>query len=50
MIKERKKTAEIPIIFLTAFYNEDEHVIEGYDNGAVDYLLKPINPSILRSK
>ena len=50
MIKERKKTAEIPIIFLTAFYNEDEHVIEGYDNGAVDYLLKPINPAILRSK
>jgi two-component sensor histidine kinase len=50
MIKERKKTAEIPIIFLTAFYNEDEHIIEGYDNGAVDYLLKPINPAILRSK
>jgi two-component sensor histidine kinase/CheY-like chemotaxis protein len=50
MIKERKKTAEIPIIFLTAFYNEDEHVIEGYDSGAVDYLLKPINPAILRSK
>ena len=50
MIKERKKTAEIPIIFLTAYYNEDQHVIEGYDSGAVDYLLKPINPSILRSK
>jgi two-component sensor histidine kinase/CheY-like chemotaxis protein len=50
MIKERKKTSEIPIIFLTAFYNEDEHVIEGYDTGAVDYLLKPINPAILRSK
>ena len=50
MIKERKKTSEIPIIFLTAYYNEDEHVIEGYDSGAVDYLLKPINPSILRSK
>lgn len=50
MIKERKKTSEIPIIFLTAFYNEDEHVIEGYDSGAVDYLLKPINPAILRSK
>jgi two-component sensor histidine kinase/CheY-like chemotaxis protein len=50
MIKERKKTAEVPIIFLTAYYNEDQHVIEGYDSGAVDYLLKPINPSILRSK
>lgn len=50
MIKERKKTSGVPIIFLTAYYNEDQHVIEGYESGAVDYLLKPINPSILRSK
>jgi two-component sensor histidine kinase/CheY-like chemotaxis protein len=50
MIKERKKTSEVPIIFLTAYYSEDQHVIEGYDSGAVDYLLKPINPAILRSK
>jgi len=50
LIKERKKTSEVPIIFLTAYYNEDQHVIEGYNSGAVDYLLKPINPSILRSK
>lgn len=50
MIKERKRTSEVPIIFLTAYYNEDQHVIEGYDSGAVDYLLKPINPAILRSK
>jgi two-component sensor histidine kinase/CheY-like chemotaxis protein len=50
MIKERKKTSKVPIIFLTAYYNEDQHVIEGYDSGAVDYLLKPINPAILRSK
>ena len=28
MIKERKKTAQIPIIFLTAYYNEDQHVLE----------------------
>jgi DNA-binding response OmpR family regulator len=50
MIKQRKKTSEVPIIFLTAYYNDDHHVIEGYDSGAVDYLLKPINPAILRSK
>src|ERR1700677_1804321 len=50
MIKQRKKTAGVPIIFLTAYYNEDEHIIEGYDSGALDYLQKPINPSILRSK
>jgi two-component sensor histidine kinase/DNA-binding response OmpR family regulator len=50
MIKERKKTAAVPIIFLTAYYNEDQHVIEGYGAGAVDYLHKPVNASILRSK
>ena len=50
MIKTRRKTALVPIIFLTAYYNEDEHMLEGYDTGAVDYLLKPVNPVILRSK
>jgi PAS domain S-box-containing protein len=50
MIKERKKTAQIPIIFLTAYYNEDQHVLEGYGAGAVDYLHKPVNADILRSK
>ena len=50
MIKNRKKTARVPIIFLTAYYNEDQHVLEGYGSGAVDYLHKPVNPAILRSK
>lgn len=50
MIKERKKTAKVPIIFLTAFYNEDQHVLAGYSTGAVDYLHKPVNPAVLRSK
>jgi PAS domain S-box-containing protein len=40
----------VPIIFLTAYYNEDQHVLEGYGTGAVDYLHKPVNPTILRSK
>ena len=50
MIKLRKKTAAIPIIFLTAYYNEDANVLEGYGTGAVDYLHKPVNVAILRSK
>ena len=50
MIKQRKRTASVPIIFLTAYYNEDQHVLEGYGTGAVDYLHKPVNPTILRSK
>ena len=50
MIKTRKKTAHVPIIFLTAYYNEDSDMLEGYDTGAVDYLHKPVNPAVLRSK
>ncbi len=50
MIKRRPKTAAIPIIFLTAHYSEDRHVLEGYETGAVDYLHKPVNPVIVRSK
>ena len=50
MIKQRRKTARVPIIFLTAYYSEDQHVLEGYGTGAVDYLHKPVNPTILRSK
>lgn len=50
LVKSRKKTAQVPIIFLTAYYNDDQHVMEGYGAGAVDYLHKPINPRVLRSK
>lgn len=50
LIKQRKRTQHIPIIFLTAHYREDEHAVLGYDVGAVDYLTKPVNPSVLRSK
>jgi signal transduction histidine kinase len=50
LVKERRKTARIPIIFLTAYYNEDQHILEGYGSGAVDYLHKPVNPAVLRSK
>ena len=50
IIKERKKTAGVPIIFLTAFYNEDQHELVGYGTGAVDFLHKPVNAAVLRSK
>jgi PAS domain S-box-containing protein len=50
MIKARKKTANVPIIFLTAYLDDDQQIIEGYETGAVDYVAKPINPAILRTK
>ena len=50
LIKQRKRSAHVPIIFLTAFFNEDQHVMEAYGTGAVDYLHKPLNAAVLRSK
>jgi signal transduction histidine kinase len=50
LIKQHRRTQHIPIIFLTAHYLEDQHAVLAYDVGAVDYLTKPINPTVLRSK
>jgi PAS domain S-box-containing protein len=50
LIKQRKRSQHIPIIFVTALSKEDRHVYRGYSAGAVDYIFKPIDPSILRSK
>jgi signal transduction histidine kinase len=50
LIRERKKTRQIPIIFLTSNNKEVHHVAKGYSHGAVDYLFKPFPPEILRSK
>jgi len=50
LIKKRKRTQHIPIIFLTAYFQDDKDVLEGYGIGAVDYLTKPVNPQILKSK
>jgi PAS domain S-box-containing protein len=49
-IKTRKRNQHTPIIFLTAFFLDEKDVIQGYGAGAVDYLTKPINPEILKSK
>jgi DNA-binding response OmpR family regulator len=50
LIKTRKRSQHIPIIFLTAYFSEEKDVLLGYGAGAVDYLTKPINSDILRSK
>ena len=50
LIKARARTANIPIIFLTALSREVEHQLRGYETGAVDYLAKPFDPKVLLSK
>gem|GEM_PF-4105577 len=50
LLRSDPKTASLPIVFVTADYGEVEHVFRGYESGAVDYIVKPYNPVILRSK
>jgi PAS domain S-box-containing protein len=50
LIKKRERSRFTPIVFLTAISKEDEFVFQGYSVGAVDYMFKPFNPDILRSK
>ena len=50
LIKKLERTRHIPIIFLTAISKDAEHVFRGYGAGAVDYLVKPFDPQILRAK
>ena len=50
LVKSRERTKYIPIIFLTAISKDEEYIFEGYSVGAVDYMAKPFQPDILRSK
>ena len=50
IIRERPQTAQVPIIFLSAVNKETSHLMRGYEMGAVDYVFKPVDPVILRTK
>ncbi len=50
IIRSRDQNKGIPIIFLSAVNKEVEHLLRGYSMGAVDYVFKPVDPIILRSK
>lgn len=50
IMRSNPRTESVPIIFLTAISKEQRYIFRGYETGAVDYLFKPIEPDILRSK
>lgn len=50
IIRQRSQTAQVPIIFLSAVNKETSHLIRGYEMGAVDYVFKPVDPVILKTK
>jgi PAS domain S-box-containing protein len=50
LIKGRKRTKHVPILFLTAHMQDERDILRGYQVGAVDYLTKPLDPQILRAK
>src|SRR4028118_1218436 len=50
IIREREQTKRIPIVFLSAVNKESAHLLRGYEMGAVDYVFKPVEPVVLRSK
>lgn len=50
LIRERERSRDVPVIFVTAVYNQPAHTHRGYALGAVDYITKPFDPEVLRGK
>jgi signal transduction histidine kinase len=50
IIKQTEATRHVPIIFLTAIDREGAHMLRAYSSGAVDYVVKPYDPHVMRSK
>ncbi|GHA20921.1 putative bifunctional diguanylate cyclase/phosphodiesterase [Oceanisphaera arctica] len=50
LIRQDEETRQIPIIFMTALNTDSQYIFQGYESGAVDYLIKPVDSDILLSK
>jgi signal transduction histidine kinase/CheY-like chemotaxis protein len=50
LVRQNPRTRDIPIVFVTAMAQDERNVLDGYDSGAIDYLVKPVRAEVLRSK
>ncbi len=50
LVRGNARTRDLPIVFVTAMAHEERNVLDGYESGAIDYLVKPVRPEVLRSK
>ncbi|HKY02809.1 MAG TPA: response regulator, partial [Burkholderiales bacterium] len=50
LVRERERSRDVPIIFITAYQPDQKQILAGYASGAVDYLVKPVSPEVLKSK
>jgi two-component system, sporulation sensor kinase E len=49
MIRERKRTRGLPIIFVTGLSVQDQAILEGYEAGGFDFLVKPVRAEVMRA-
>ncbi|MCG8698455.1 MAG: response regulator [Bacteroidales bacterium] len=50
LMRQTKQTEKLPVIFVSAIHNEQHYLEQGIDSGAVDFIVKPINPKLLKGK
>ncbi|WP_275109998.1 response regulator [Paralabilibaculum antarcticum] len=50
LMRHRKKTKYLPVIFVSAIHQSDFHIVKGIETGAVDFIPKPITPEVLKGK
>ena len=50
LMRHNKRTEHLPVILISAIYSDNYYLIKGIETGAVDFIIKPFEPSILRGK
>lgn len=50
LMRHRKKTKYLPVIFVSAIHQSDFHIVKGIETGAVDFIPKPITPEVLKER